>query len=143
MSPKIIYLSYQYTYTCKHLNKCYLYRLKRIDLSEYFKCLFSYIQTLNGKRFKMFSIILLLIAVSLLGYAFYKWATLNNDYFLRKGVSFRKPTFLFGNSANILLKKLALVDYVNWHYNQFPDKRSVFLIKKFHNFCYYFILFLE
>lgn len=74
----------------------------------------------------MFSIILLLSAIALVAFAFFKWATLNNDYFLKKGVSFRKPAFLFGNATNILFKKLALVDYVNWHYNQFPDKKYVF-----------------
>lgn len=77
---------------------------------------------------KMFSIILLFSAISLLGYAFYKWATLNNDYFLKKGVAFKKPTFLLGSSGKMMLRKLPIADYVKWQYNLFPDKKYVLIL---------------
>lgn len=71
----------------------------------------------------MLPTILLLTSLALFFYAFYKWATLNNDYFLKKGVPFRKPTFLFGNSGNMILRKLSIAHYMQYQYNQFPDKK--------------------
>lgn len=71
----------------------------------------------------MMSTVLLCSAVLLFFYAFYKWATANNDYFKNKGIPFKKPTFLIGNSANLLFRKTSAQENLLEHYNNFPDAK--------------------
>lgn len=68
----------------------------------------------------MFAILLFIAAIVVL---LYKWLTANDDYFLQRGIPFKPPQLLFGNASNLLLRKLAPAKYMQWHYNQFPDKR--------------------
>lgn len=59
--------------------------------------------------------------VALLIYAFYKWATINNDYFEKRGVSYMKPTFLVGNNGGFLfLMKYTMTEFLNMFYTANP-----------------------
>ncbi|KAH8382165.1 hypothetical protein KR009_002107 [Drosophila setifemur] len=49
---------------------------------------------------------------------FYRWATVNNDYFAKKNIPFAKPTLYFGNMAGMFLKKKAMFDIVCDLYNK-------------------------
>lgn len=78
----------------------------------------------------MISTVLLISTIFLFFYAFYKWATANDDYFKKKGIPFKKPTFLIGNSGNLLFRKKSAQDNLLEHYNNFPEaKYNSFNIK--------------
>lgn len=68
----------------------------------------------------MFDTALLLTAILLILFAFYKWATLNNGYFERRNIKYPKPTFLFGNLAGLFYKTAA--EFAEETYNAFPDE---------------------
>lgn len=62
--------------------------------------------------------------VLLLVYAFYKWATINNDYFEKRGVSYLKPSFLVGNNGGFLfLMKYTMPEFINMFYTANPGKK--------------------
>lgn len=44
---------------------------------------------------------LLLGIIGSLAYSFYKWVTLNNDYFEKRNIKYMKPKFLVGNIAEL------------------------------------------
>lgn len=66
--------------------------------------------------------LLLFAAISLLAFAFYKWATLNNDYFEKRKMKFMKPTFLVGNTAALFTYKYTATEFVQMLYQAFPDE---------------------
>lgn len=66
--------------------------------------------------------LLLFAAISLLAFAFYKWATLNNDYFEKRNMKYMKPTFLVGNTAAIFTNKYTATEFVQILYQAFPDE---------------------
>lgn len=70
----------------------------------------------------MLESLLLLTAISLFSYAFYEWATVNNDFFKKRNVKFIKPTFLFGSSGAFFLNKYDGGEFLEMIYNQFPDE---------------------
>jgi hypothetical protein len=67
--------------------------------------------------------LLLWAAIGLFVYAFYKWATLNNNYFLKKGVKYVEPYFLLGTSTTMVTRHLSMPEYVKMLYNQFPKEK--------------------
>lgn len=69
------------------------------------------------------STVLLASTILLFIYAFYKWATANNDYFKKKGIPFAKPTFLVGNSGKLLFRKASAQENIIEQYNNFPDAK--------------------
>uniref|UniRef100_A0A1A9UNC7 Cytochrome P450 n=1 Tax=Glossina austeni TaxID=7395 RepID=A0A1A9UNC7_GLOAU len=78
--------------------------------------------------------ILLLFAII---YLFYRWATANNDFFLKRGIPYKKPKILFGNMWNLILKRKSIVDIVVDLYNEhngpvygiFDSRQPVLLIR--------------
>lgn len=56
-------------------------------------------------------------------FVIYKWATQNDDYFVKRGVPALRPALLFGNSTDFFTKKVDLIDFVKKLYNDFPDKK--------------------
>jgi cytochrome P450 family 9 len=66
---------------------------------------------------------LLWTAIGLFVYAFYKWATANNDYFIKKGLKFAKPYFLLGSSTTFVTQHLSMPEYVSQLYNEFPNEK--------------------
>lgn len=46
-------------------------------------------------------------------YAFYKWATMNNDYFKERNLKYLKPKFLVGNTLGLFLNRYEPFNYIN------------------------------
>lgn len=69
----------------------------------------------------MFAVLLLTIATALIAYIFFKWITLNNDYFKRRGIKSLKPVFLVGNADLLIYRNLSAVELGNEFYYYFPD----------------------
>lgn len=69
----------------------------------------------------MIQYLLLWSGISLFLYAFYKWATINNDYFEKRGVSYLKPYFLVGNSGGFfILRNQTVIEFINNLYRSNP-----------------------
>lgn len=66
--------------------------------------------------------LLLFVAATLIGYAFYKWATINNDFFEKQNVKYLKPRFLVGNTGGFYFNKYTATEYSLKIYNAFPDE---------------------
>lgn len=59
---------------------------------------------------------LLLFAI-LISYLFYKWATINNDFFKQRNIKHFKPKFLLGN-----LEDMPATDFAQKYYQAFPEE---------------------
>lgn len=70
----------------------------------------------------MFGELLLILSFSLILYAFYKWATINNDYFERRNIKYMKPKFLVGNTGGAYVKKYTGAEYATRLYQAFPNE---------------------
>lgn len=62
----------------------------------------------------------LLLTLTLL---LYKWITQNNFFFADRGISFKKPAFLFGNLKKLVLMQASFHDVVLEFYRYFPDEQ--------------------
>lgn len=71
----------------------------------------------------MLSIILIIIALVLFAWVFYKWATENNDFFAKRGIPQMKPAFLVGNNSGALLRKFTVPEFAMHLYRQFPNEK--------------------
>lgn len=74
----------------------------------------------------MFDILLILVAISLFGYAFFKWAKSNENYFKDRNLAFAKPKFLLGNVGAFMMKQqtaLELSDSLYYPANVHPTKK--------------------
>lgn len=67
------------------------------------------------------SSLLLLSGIGLIFYSFYKWATQNDKYFEKRGVAYRKPNFIFGNTRDFFLNRIGLLEFVENLYNAHPN----------------------
>lgn len=63
---------------------------------------------------------LVFVAISLISFLFYKWATQNNDYFERRNVKYLKPTFLIGNIGGMFIR--TATEFAQTMYQAFPDE---------------------
>lgn len=66
--------------------------------------------------------LLLLTAIGLFTWAFYKWATLNDSYFERHNVKYMKPSFLVGNTGKMFSNKIDPLEYGKWLCSEFPNE---------------------
>lgn len=66
--------------------------------------------------------ILLIIAISLLLFALYKWIVLNNDFFKIRNMKYMKPRFLFGNTGGLFINKYTASEFMQKLYQAFPDE---------------------
>lgn len=71
----------------------------------------------------MFDNLLLPLGISLILYGIYKWITLNNDYFEKRGIQHMKPTFALGNTGAFFMRQYRSSDFMQNLYRQFPDKK--------------------
>lgn len=69
--------------------------------------------------------LLLLIAIALISFAFYKWARANEDFFEKRNIKCSKPTFLFGNVGGVFLGKYDAAEYSDKMYSEFPTESYV------------------
>ncbi|XP_031624496.1 probable cytochrome P450 9f2 [Contarinia nasturtii] len=66
--------------------------------------------------------ILLIATVGLISYAFYKWATINNDFFERRNIKCMKPRFIVGNTGGLFTNKYTVTEFAQKLYNAFPNE---------------------
>lgn len=59
-------------------------------------------------------------------YAFYKWATVNRDYFVKRKIKHLNPNFLIGNTSGLFFKRHTPADYMNSIYFRYPNEKYVF-----------------
>lgn len=70
----------------------------------------------------MLDVFLIVAATSLFAFAFYIWATVNNDYFAKRNLKYSKPTFLVGNTLGLFLNKYTATEFSQKLYKAFPDE---------------------
>ncbi|XP_037811692.1 probable cytochrome P450 9f2 [Lucilia sericata] len=78
-----------------------------------------------------------LILLAVAGYLFYRWATINNNFFKDRGVPYSKPTILFGNFFEMVLRKKSMFDLIIDIYNEhngkiygvFDQRQPLYLIR--------------
>lgn len=66
--------------------------------------------------------LILIVAVSLISFAFYKWATLNNNYFAKRNLKYIQPYFLVGNTGGFFFNKYTAIEFAQKLYYTFPDE---------------------
>lgn len=71
----------------------------------------------------MIAEVLLTTGIGLILYAFYKYATQNNDFFTKRGLKQMKPTFIFGNSGSFITQKYTAPEYSQHLYEAFPNEK--------------------
>lgn len=59
----------------------------------------------------------------ILFYAFYKWATVNKEYFVKRKLRHLKPIFLFGNTIGLFLKRYTPADFQDTIYYRYPKEK--------------------
>lgn len=70
----------------------------------------------------MIETVLVSLALALFSYVFYKWASLNNDFFEKRDMKHMKPTFPFGNVLDFIFKKLTAIELAEYFYIAFPNE---------------------
>ncbi|XP_055679448.1 probable cytochrome P450 9f2 [Lutzomyia longipalpis] len=68
---------------------------------------------------------LLFTAIAVAIYYIYTYGTKNENYFLERGIPFRKPMFIFGNSFKLVIRKLSAFEYVRDMSKYFPGEKLV------------------
>lgn len=71
----------------------------------------------------MIGVLVLLLGIGLIGYGVFKWGTLNNDYFAKRGLNYLKPYFMVGNMGGFFLGKYSMNEFVLSLYNSFPAEK--------------------
>lgn len=71
----------------------------------------------------MFDSVLVVSAFVLVFYSLYKLATQDSDYFVKRGVAFIKPQFVFGSSKDFFFKKITLGEWAQRLYTSLPTER--------------------
>lgn len=66
--------------------------------------------------------ILLLTSVGLIAYAIFKWITLNNDYFVKRGIPHLKPYPIFGNTFGLFSRQYSMYEFVENLYKSSTEK---------------------
>lgn len=61
--------------------------------------------------------------IALIIYGLYKWATLNSDYFAKRGIVHLSPNFVFGNTFGFFLRTCSVYDLTQQIYNAFPKEK--------------------
>lgn len=71
----------------------------------------------------MIAELLYISGLGLIAYAFYKWATQNDQYFVKRGIPHMKPRFLLGNTGTLFLKLHSAPEYITEIYRGFPSEK--------------------
>lgn len=71
----------------------------------------------------MIDLMVLSLGLSLIVYGIYKWATLNDDYFVKRNVAHLKPSFLVGNTGGLFMKQYRPNEFFQNLYNTFPSDK--------------------
>lgn len=70
----------------------------------------------------MLGAILLITAVLVISFAFYKWAIQNNDFFKLRNIKYMKPLFFIGNTGGVYSNKYTAADFAQKTYRMFPNE---------------------
>lgn len=54
---------------------------------------------------------------------FYRWATANDAFFVRRRMPHLRPTFLLGNTGALFFKRRRPNEYFDWMHRQFPNDK--------------------
>lgn len=65
---------------------------------------------------------LLYAVILVIPFIFYKWFTLNYDYFEKRKVEYMKPRASFRMSAGLFFNRYNAVDHAKLLYEAFPEK---------------------
>lgn len=60
---------------------------------------------------------------ALFAYIFYKWATINKNFFTKRQIKSLKPTFLFGNTADVFAGCNHFHQFIDQVYYAFPKEK--------------------
>ncbi|XP_013101419.2 probable cytochrome P450 9f2 [Stomoxys calcitrans] len=63
-----------------------------------------------------------LCLVTLLAFSFYRWVTVNNDFFAKRGIPYDKPLFLMGSFVEIFRRQKPMYDVIIDLYNKHDGK---------------------
>ncbi|XP_031640250.1 probable cytochrome P450 9f2 isoform X2 [Contarinia nasturtii] len=69
--------------------------------------------------------LLISILIGSLFYLFYKWATANNDYFVKRNILHLKPVFLVGNTLDLFLFRSYPAKWLESTYHRFPNEKII------------------
>lgn len=67
-------------------------------------------------------------------YAFYKWATVNKEYFSKRNIKHFHPKFLIGNTIGLFLKQYTPDKFIDLLYYRYPKEKYVITKQKYF-FC--------
>lgn len=56
-------------------------------------------------------------------YLFYKWATVNKEYFVKRKLKHFEPKFLIGNMLGLFLKQHRPAEFMDSLYYRFPKEK--------------------
>lgn len=56
-------------------------------------------------------------------YIFYKWATQNNEYFVKRKLKHLEPKFLIGNLLGLFFKRHRPAEFMDSLYYRFPTEK--------------------
>lgn len=59
----------------------------------------------------------------ILFYAFYKWATVNREYFVKRNLKHLEPRFFIGNTIGLFLKSYRPDYFIDSIYYRFPKEK--------------------
>lgn len=71
---------------------------------------------------------LLWSVIAVVLYGIYKFITLNNDFFRKRGIAHMKPTFFLGNMGPFLFRLQTPYEFANAMYTAFPRQKWVSII---------------
>lgn len=72
----------------------------------------------------MFGDLIFWIGISMILYAFCKWATAKFDYFEKRGVSYLRPKFFVGNNIGFMMvAKRTMNEFIEMIYGENPGKK--------------------
>jgi hypothetical protein len=64
-----------------------------------------------------------LYAIVAMLFLIYKFVTRNDDYFVKKGIPFSKPTFFVGSRMDLILRNKSIIQVICDWYNEFRDEK--------------------
>lgn len=71
----------------------------------------------------MLSTIILFTGLAFVLHALYRWATKNNDYFLRRGLKYTDSNYGFGQLFGFLMGRYSQIEFAEWLYTRFPGEK--------------------
>lgn len=68
-------------------------------------------------------VLLVLSSLAVITYGIYKWATMNDDYFVKRNIAHLKPFFLVGNTGGLYMSRYRPNEFYLNLFNTFPKEK--------------------